>query len=249
MHTWNLEHFWTQGDGIIKGVALALLLMSILSWTISLYKAWSLLRLYRSRRQAARFWRQPDFAAAIDSLPDDGPLRQLADAAHQALAFHRQGVTQPPPRRQEQDARDLPTLSEWLGDALAHRQARIGASLHKGLAVLASVGATAPFIGLFGTVWGILQALLAIGVSGQASIDKVAGPIGEALVMTAFGLAVAIPAVLANNALARGNRAVLEELDDFGQRLHGSLVLGQWSHGDAAQTPPVTPIAAFVQRA
>jgi biopolymer transport protein ExbB len=114
------------------------------------------------------------------------------------------------------------------------------ARLQSGLAILASVGSTAPFIGLFGTVWGIYHALVAIGTSGQASIDKVAGPIGEALIMTAFGLAVAIPAVLGYNALVRGNKGMLNGLNSFAHDLHAYFVTGaRVDSGQATATSPL----------
>jgi len=116
--------------------------------------------------------------------------------------------------------------SEWLTRALRNSIDEATARLQGGLAVLASVGSTAPFIGLFGTVWGIYHALVAISTTGQASIDKVAGPIGEALVMTALGLAVAIPAVLGYNALVRGNKATLTRLNRFAHDLHAHFVTG-----------------------
>jgi biopolymer transport protein ExbB len=142
---------------------------------------------------------------------------QLARAGQQASLHHRD--TQP----QLQDALDV---SDWISRALRNSIDDSTARLQGGLAILASVGSTAPFVGLFGTVWGIYHALLGIGASGQATIDKVAGPIGEALVMTALGLAVAIPAVLGYNALVRGNKSILTKLNRFAHDLHAYFLTG-----------------------
>ena len=133
--------------------------------------------------------------------------------------LHKDGNAKP----QLHDALDL---SEWVTRSLRNSIDDIAAKMQAGLAVLASVGSTAPFVGLFGTVWGIYHALLAIGLNGQASIDKVAGPVGESLIMTALGLAVAIPAVLGYNALVRGNKSVSGKLNRFAHDLHAYFVTG-----------------------
>jgi len=117
-------------------------------------------------------------------------------------------------------------VSDWVTRCLRNAMDEFTATLQSGLAILASVGATAPFVGLFGTVWGIYHALLSIGLSGQSTIDKVAGPVGEALIMTALGLAVAIPAVLGYNALVRGNKYILSKLNSFAHDLHAYFVTG-----------------------
>ncbi|WP_347080530.1 MotA/TolQ/ExbB proton channel family protein, partial [Escherichia coli] len=117
-------------------------------------------------------------------------------------------------------------ISEWVTSCLRRSIETITGRMQRGLQVLASVGRTAPFVGLFGTVWGIYHALVGIGVSGQASIDRVAGPVGEALIMTAFGLVVAIPAVLGYNALTRSNKAILAQLSNFAHDLHAYLITG-----------------------
>jgi biopolymer transport protein ExbB len=126
-------------------------------------------------------------------------------------------------RAQLHDSLDL---SDWISRALRNTFEYTAARMQSGLAILASVGSTAPFVGLFGTVWGIYHALMSISSAGEASIDKVAGPIGEALIMTALGLAVAIPAVLGYNALVRGNKGVLGVLRRFGNDLHALFVTG-----------------------
>jgi biopolymer transport protein ExbB len=126
----------------------------------------------------------------------------------------------------EKHLHDAFNLSDWITRSLQASMDEAQARMQGGLAILASVGSTAPFVGLFGTVWGIYHALTAIGTSGQASIDRVAGPVGEALIMTALGLAVAIPAVLAYNALVRGNKGLMLQMGRFAQDLHTYLVTG-----------------------
>jgi biopolymer transport protein ExbB len=118
-------------------------------------------------------------------------------------------------------------VAEWISGKLQQNVDRMTNDLQRGLSFLASVGSTAPFVGLFGTVWGIYHALIAIGVAGQASIDKVAGPVGEALIMTAIGLAVAVPAVLGYNWLLRRNKAILDQLRYFTNDLYAALVGGR----------------------
>ena len=214
----GLLHLWTQGDLITKGVALLLLGMSLASWMVIFIKAVDLRRHARQSRQIESFWHAADFADGLNKLGTDAnnPFRTLALEGREAAAHHH---AQP----QLHDSLDA---SEWLTRSLRNSIDEATARLQAGLAVLASVGSTAPFIGLFGTVWGIYHALLSISTAGQATIDKVAGPIGEALVMTALGLAVAIPAVLGYNALVRGNKGVLNKLNRFAHDLHAFFVTG-----------------------
>jgi len=177
------------------------------------------------------FWRAADFADGLARLGADpaNPFRALALEGREATAHHHA-------QAQLHDSLDV---SEWLTRSLRNSIDESTARLQSGLAVLASVGSTAPFIGLFGTVWGIYHALLSISAAGQATIDKVAGPIGEALVMTALGLAVAIPAVLGYNALVRGNKGVLNKLNRFAHDLHAYFVTGARvsSNGDPKVVP------------
>jgi len=213
----GLVHLWNQGDIVTKGVALLLLGMSLASWMVIIIKALDLRRHASQARRIESFWHAADFADGLSKLGSDpNPFRALALEGREAQAHHN---AQP----QLHDSLDA---SEWLTRALRNSIDEATARLQSGLAVLASVGSTAPFIGLFGTVWGIYHALLSISTAGQATIDKVAGPIGEALVMTALGLAVAIPAVLGYNALVRGNKAVLSKLNRFAHDLHAYLVTG-----------------------
>ncbi|MEJ7931289.1 MotA/TolQ/ExbB proton channel family protein [Ramlibacter sp. AN1015] len=214
----GLVHLWQQGDLVTKAVALLLLGMSLASWIVIFTKALDLRRWSRQARRTEAFWHSPDFAAGLDTLGNEPGnfYRALAVEGREACAHHH---AQP----QLHDSLDM---SDWLTRALRNTIDEATARLQSGLAVLASVGSTAPFIGLFGTVWGIYHALLAVSAAGSATIDKVAGPIGEALVMTALGLAVAIPAVLGYNALVRGNKGIVMKLNRFAHDLHAYFVTG-----------------------
>ena len=215
----GLLHVWAQGDWVTRSVFAALLLMSLASWIVILMKA---VGVVQAKRQAARvegFWHSADMAEGLAKLGDDdaNPFRQLAVEGREAAAHHRAT------RAQLHDSLDA---SDWISRALRNSIDSTTGKLQAGLAILASVGSTAPFVGLFGTVWGIYHALMKIGAAGQASIDQVAGPIGEALIMTALGLAVAIPAVLGYNALVRGNKHILAKLGRFAHDLHAYHVTG-----------------------
>jgi biopolymer transport protein ExbB len=214
----GLVHLWNQGDLVTKAVAVLLLGMSLASWMVIAIKALDLRRYSRQSRSIESFWHSADFADGLNKLGTDPSnlYRTLALEGREAAAHHN---AQP----QLHDSLDA---SEWLTRSLRNSIDEATARLQAGLAVLASVGSTAPFIGLFGTVWGIYHALLSISTGGQATIDKVAGPVGEALVMTALGLAVAIPAVLGYNALVRGNKATLMKLNRFAHDLHSYFVTG-----------------------
>lgn len=214
----GLAHLWSQGDLVTKGVAIILLVMSLASWMVIIIKALDLRRYGGQARRIESFWHAADFADGLNKLGTeaDNPFRSLALEGREAAAHHN---AQP-------QLHDSLNTSEWLTRALRNSIDESTARLQSGLAVLASVGSTSPFVGLFGTVWGIYHALLAIGSAGQATIDKVAGPVGEALIMTALGLAVAIPAVLGYNALVRGNKGVLFKLNRFAHDLHAYFVTG-----------------------
>ena len=214
----GLIHLWGQGDIVTRAVFLLLLAMSLASWMVIVIKALDLRRHLQQARRIESFWHAADFADGLSKLGADAsnPFRTLALEGREAAAHHNA-------QTQLHDSLDA---SEWLTRALRNSIDDATARLQSGLAVLASVGSTAPFVGLFGTVWGIYHALLAISAAGQATIDKVAGPIGEALVMTALGLAVAIPAVLGYNALVRGNKGVLNKLNRFAHDLHAYFVTG-----------------------
>ncbi|MGE4242552.1 MotA/TolQ/ExbB proton channel family protein [Ramlibacter sp.] len=214
----GLLNLWQQGDFVTRAVAVLLLGMSLASWMVIILKALDLRRHAAEARRIEGFWHAADFADGLSKLGTDpsNPYRALALEGREAAAHHN---AQP----QLHDSLDA---SEWLTRSLRNSIDEATARLQSGLAVLASVGSTAPFIGLFGTVWGIYHALISISTAGQATIDKVAGPIGEALVMTALGLAVAIPAVLGYNALVRGNKSVLGKLNRFAHDLHAYFMTG-----------------------
>lgn len=217
---YGIHALWQQSDIVIKSVAIILLIMSIATWTVILIRAWRLARL-RGRLHALNdFWHTHSFTEGLHLLGSGdyhNHFRRLAEEGQAALEHHRACKT---------DLHGSLPLSDWLTTCLRGTIDESAERLQKGLSILASVGATAPFIGLFGTVWGIYHALINIGASGQVGIDQIAGPVGEALVMTAFGLGVAIPAVLGYNALVRGNKAVLGKLNRFAQQLHAYFLTG-----------------------
>ena len=215
----GIMNVWTQGDLVTKGVAVLLLGMSLASWIVIALKAMDIIKYKKQAKNAADFWHSEDFAAGLEKLGFDvtDPFRNLAMEGREATAHH---------RNTKVHLHDTLDVSDWVTRCLRNAMDEFTARLQSGLAILASVGSTAPFVGLFGTVWGIYHALLSIGLSGQSTIDKVAGPVGEALIMTALGLAVAIPAVLGYNALTRGNKHILNKLGSFAHDLHAYFVTG-----------------------
>jgi biopolymer transport protein ExbB len=224
MQNYGLAHVWAQGDFVTRGIALALLIMSVLSWCVIVVKGWNVVRLNRLTKNAERaFWHSDDFADGVKKLgsgtPEDNPFLALALSGQEAAEHHRQTQTQP-------QLHDRMDVSDWITRCLKDTMDDAVAKMQGGLAILASIGSTAPFVGLFGTVWGIYHALLTIGATGQTSIDAVAGPVGESLIMTAAGLFVAIPAVLGYNALTRANKAVVTKLNRFAHGLHAFFVTG-----------------------
>ena len=215
----GLMHVWTQGDLVTRGTLVALVAMSVVSWIVIVIKALDVMRAKRQARRVESFWHSSDMAEGLAKLDSNGgnPFRDLALEGREAAAHHRATQVQ---------LHDTLDASDWISRALHSSIDNTSARLQSGLAILASVGSTAPFIGLFGTVWGIYHALMRISSAGQASIDQVAGPIGEALIMTALGLAVAIPAVLGYNALVRGNKSILARLGRFAHDLLAYHVTG-----------------------
>lgn len=215
----GLANVWLQGDWVSRAVLIILLGMSLASWIVMAIKVVDIIRYKKHARAVHQFWHSPDFLAAVESLGTQvgNPFRQLAIEGREATAHH---------SNTKAHLHDSLDVSDWVTRCLRNSIDSFTAHIQSGLAVLASVGSTAPFIGLFGTVWGIYHALVAIGASGQSTIDKVAGPIGEALIMTALGLAVAIPAVLGYNALVRGNKSILGQLNSFAHDLHAYFVTG-----------------------
>lgn len=228
---YGLAALWAQGDWAIKSVALLLLIMSIASWYIVITRS---IRLYQLRKNAGaidNFWRTHHFTEGLQVLyksANNNPFHLMATEALAAVNHH--GMN-------KENLHGHINLADWLNDTLRGSIDEAAEKIQSGLSILASVGSTAPFIGLFGTVWGIYHALVGIGVSGQASIDKVAGPVGEALIMTAFGLAVAIPAVLGYNALNRANKTVLGKLNRFARQLQAYFLTGTPMQKNAAVHP------------
>jgi len=221
---YGLDALWAQGDFVARGVLVGLVLMSITTWYVFVTK---LVEQHRLLRLARRANTEPgphktphDRLAALD---ENSPFRAIAQNGIEALERHNDGLA---------DRIDLHT---WVTLAVQRAQEPLVVRLQSGLSVLATVGATAPFIGLFGTVWGIYHALTAIGIAGQASIDKVAGPVGESLIMTAVGLGVAVPAVLGYNWLVRRNKAVVDSLRHFTASLHSALIAAPVSRAASVQ--------------
>lgn len=219
-NSYDMAALWMQGDFVIKGIMLLLLLMSVASWYVIVTRTWRLMRLRRAARAAADFWHAQSFGEGLhilDAHGKDNPFYRLADEGKAAVDHHAMNRS---------DLHGQMSLAEWLTSSLRGSIDESVDRLQHGLSILASVGSTAPFVGLFGTVWGIYHALISIGNSGQVGIEKVAGPVGEALIMTALGLAVAIPAVLAYNALVRGNKGTLSRLNSFAHQLHAYFITG-----------------------
>ena len=211
---YGIGALWAQGDFVAKGVMVLLVIMSAYSWFIIFTKWWEQRRLLSQAHEAEKnFWAADNIKTGLSKLSGKGNIfKGMAAEAIDAAEHHDTRLTQQVP------------LHEWIDNVLARATARINSALSTQLPFLATTGSTAPFIGLFGTVWGIYHALVAIGVAGQASIDKVAGPVGEALIMTAIGLAVAVPAVLGYNWLVRRNKVTMDEVRAFGNDLHSVLL-------------------------
>lgn len=231
MNTTNygFSHFWAQGDAVTHFIAITLLIMSVLSWSVMIFKTW---RLWTTRQQAAvasnQFWHSKNLAEGVALLGDDkqvNPFREVAQDGLNAVQHH---------ATSRDDLHGALSVNEWLSSCLRRSLDNSSARLNSGLSVLASIGSTAPFVGLFGTVWGIYHALLNIGSSGSAGIDQVAGPVGEALIMTAFGLAVAIPAVLGYNTLLRSTKGVVAKLNNFAHDIHAYFITGSRVSNDKA---------------
>lgn len=217
----GIFHMLQSGGVVIAITALVLLVMSIISWTVIIVKG---LGVQRAKKQAAAlqsFWHSTDFEQGIKALDAEpgqpNPFKLLAVEGQSAMQHH---------RHSDKQLHDSLDLNDWMIGSLSNAIHDAKDRLSHGLALLASIGSTAPFVGLFGTVWGIYHALLTISDAGSAGLDKVAGPVGEALIMTAFGLAVAIPAVLGYNALVRGNAFIVGKLNRFAYDLHAYFVTG-----------------------
>lgn len=234
---YGLESLWSQGDLVTKGVACLLLALSIASWYVIVTKALQLWRFRRAAQAAGReFWDTTTLAEGVATLGRGNPFADIAQGGVEAMQHH---------QAHKGHLHDQLSVSDWVTLSLRQAIDEASARLQSGMAVLASVGSTAPFVGLFGTVWGIYHALVAIGTSGQSSIDKVAGPVGEALIMTALGLAVAIPATFGYNALVRGNKATIAKLNKFGFDLHALFVTGARSSNGGSNAVKPARLAAL----
>ncbi len=217
LNAFGISHFIAHSDPVARAVALILIVMSIASWSVILLRAWRAWRIRHAAAATARqFWRDARSGVAPQHTAGH-PYLRLAAAGTLAAGHY---------AARDASATADCSVSDWLGAALRNAVAAEHARLESGLTVLASVGSTAPFVGLFGTVWGIYHALIAVGTSGRATLDTVAGPVGEALIMTALGLAVAIPAVLGYNALVRSNRMIGAGLNAFAYELMVWLMSG-----------------------
>lgn len=212
---YGIEAVWKEGDFIARGTLIILTIMSMGSWYILITKLLDQFKLGAQAKDARKtFWNAASVEAGITSLQEGSPFRYIAETGAKASEHH------------EGSLLEKINLNEWVSMSIQRAVERIQSRLQDGLAFLATVGSTAPFVGLFGTVWGIYGALTRIGIAGQASIDKVAGPVGEALIMTAFGLFVAVPAVLGYNLLVRRNKTAMEDVRAFSADLHLVLISG-----------------------
>jgi biopolymer transport protein ExbB len=210
---YGLSALWEQGDFVSRGTLIILVLMSMGSWYILITKLYESLKLSSEAKTAQRtFFKSKTLREGTESLKPGSAFRFIADSGIAASEHHEGALT------------ENIDHNSWVSMSVQRSLEDVQSRLQDGLAFLATVGSTAPFVGLFGTVWGIYHALTAIGIAGQASIDKVAGPVGEALIMTAIGLAVAVPAVLGYNWLVRRNKVTMESVRRFGADLHGVLM-------------------------
>lgn len=210
---YGLQAMLAHGDAVSKGVLALLLIMSMGSWYILVVRLWDTSKLNKEAKEVrSTFFKKASLADGVKSLKEESAFRYIATAGVEASEHHEGALT------------ENIDLSSWVTVNIDRAVNDVNNKVGAGLGFLATVGSTAPFIGLFGTVWGILQALTAIGVAGQASIDKVAGPVGEALIMTAIGLGVAVPAVLGYNWLVNRNKGVMGQVRAFAGDLHGVLM-------------------------
>lgn len=211
---YGLEDVWKQGDVVARGTLIIMVLMSAATWYVLVTKLIQQQVLLSQAKQTNRFWDAKDINDSVKTYKEHSAFRSVAEDGIVAAKQHAAKTG------------EKLDLSDWLASQLQRAVDRVGGQLQNGLSILATVGSTSPFVGLFGTVWGIYHALIAIGLAGQASIDKVAGPVGEALIMTAIGLFVAVPAVLGYNWLVRRNKVIVDSLRDFAADMHANLTMG-----------------------
>jgi biopolymer transport protein ExbB len=237
----GLAHFIAQADAVGKALLVILIAMSAISWYLIAVRGIAMrLRQRRSDRFLAFFWNAATLDEVADEIAVHGAREPFSHLSAHAINAQRHHVRYGAARLAEAG-----TQQEFLTRTIKKVIDEETARLESGLTTLATIGATAPFVGLFGTVWGVYHALVAIGMSGAGTLDKVAGPVGEALIMTGIGLAVAIPAVIGYNALTRANRMVLAQLDSFAFELLTFLSTGHALKSGAASAPAaVKPLRA-----
>ena len=213
---YGLKALWNQGDFVAKFTLITMTIMSMASWYVIFTKLFEQRKMLQSGREGSdAFWKAPSVKAGLGTLEEGTAFRFIADQSIKAADNHEGSM-----------AADIDRRS-WISMSVDRSVGSVQSRMQSGMAILATVGSTAPFVGLFGTVWGIYNALVKIGISGQASIDKVAGPVGESLIMTAIGLAVAVPAVMGYNWLLRRNKAVMDQTKAFAGDLHNVLIAGK----------------------
>ncbi len=236
----GLEQLWAQSDFLIKGILIILIIMSFVSWYIIFTKLWDQRRIRKSYKEMEKnFWTAGNLRDGIQKLTGkDNAFRMIAEDGVRAAQHHEGRLT------------DQIPLHEWISASLYRSVESVSSRLQNGLSFLATTGSVSPFIGLLGTVWGIYNALIAISMEGQASLDKTAGPIGEALIMTAIGLAVAVPAVMGYNWLLRRNKDIIEKLRYFSTDMHSYLVSGARvdTGGTPAAARPAAPAAGAARK-
>ncbi|MGH8297790.1 MAG: MotA/TolQ/ExbB proton channel family protein [Steroidobacteraceae bacterium] len=212
---YGLTGMWSSGDIVTRAVIILLLILSLVSWYTILIKLWDQHRMKQSARAAEKqFWSAPSVKDGVERLKKGDSFRAIAEDGLRAVSHHEGRLT------------DRVDMHEWVTMSLQRSVDQVNSGMQKGLSALATIGSTAPFVGLFGTVWGVMNALIAIGLAGQASIDKVAGPVGGALIMTALGLFAAVPAVWGYNWLLGRNKVLQDALRNFASDLHAYLVGG-----------------------
>lgn len=235
----GLEAFLNQADEVAIGTLIILLVMSLASWYIILTKLWDQRRIRKDYQEVQKgFWTAGNLRDGAAKLGKDNVFKMVTEDGLRAAQHHEGRLT------------DQIPLHEWITVSLYRSADSVSSRLQNGLAILATTGSTAPFIGLFGTVWGIYNALISISLAGQASLDKIAGPIGEALIMTALGLFVAVPAVMGYNWLLRRNKDIQEKLKYFTADLHSYLVSGARvdAQGPAVARPGAAAAGAAVRK-
>jgi biopolymer transport protein ExbB len=219
----GIQAVW-EGGVVSRGTLIILAIMSMGSWYIMITKLIDQMKIFKQSKETnQKFWKAPSIAAGSAQLTDGSPFRFIAETGTKATQHHDGALL------------EQIDLSTWVTMQIQRAVDKVQSRLQDGLSFLATVGSTAPFIGLFGTVWGIYNALTNIGMTGNASIDKVAGPVGEALIMTAFGLFVAVPAVLGYNWLVRRNKSAMEDVRSFGADVHSVLISGAMHTSEAAR--------------